>query len=258
LKGGEVLAEQRRDRVLAAVRENNAVQTASLAARFGVSEVTIRRDLDELAGRGLIHRVRGGALQPGALRYEPPFDESRGAHAEEKRSVGRCAAELVGPGDTVIIDIGTTALELARRLHGRDGLTVVTNNLAVYEELIGDDSVDILLLGGMVRRNYRSLVGFLTEESLRGIRADFAFIGISGIGDELTLLDTTLEEIPAKRAMIGASKRTVLLAGASKFWGSGLGCVAGIDAIDVLVTTADAPAERLDAVRERGVEVRIA
>jgi DeoR/GlpR family transcriptional regulator of sugar metabolism len=171
---------------------------------------------------------------------------------------GRCAAELVEPGDTVIIDIGTTALELARSLHGCDGLTVVTNNLAVYEELIGDDSVDILLLGGMVRRNYRSLVGFLTEESLRGIRADLAFIGISGISEELTLLDTTLEEIPAKRAMIGASKRVVLLAGASKFWGSGLGRVADIDAVDILVTSADAPPERVDAVRERGIEVRIA
>jgi DeoR/GlpR family transcriptional regulator of sugar metabolism len=253
-----VLAEQRRDQVLAAVRDNNAVQTAMLAARFGVSEVTIRRDLDELAERGLIHRVRGGALRPGALRYEPPFDQSRTEHAEEKRRVGGRAAGLVQPGDTVIIDIGTTALELARSLHGRDGLTVVTNNLAAYEELIGDDSVDILLLGGMVRRNYRSLVGFLTEESLRGIRADLAFIGISGISDELTLLDTTLEEIPAKRAMIAASNRVVLLAGGSKFRGSGLGRVANIESVHVLITTEDAPAERLEAVKERGIEVIIA
>ncbi|MGH2555559.1 MAG: DeoR/GlpR family DNA-binding transcription regulator [Actinomycetota bacterium] len=253
-----MLAEQRRHQVLAAIRENNAVQTATLATRFGVSEVTIRRDLDDLANRGLIRRVRGGALRPGALRYEPPFDQSRIERAEQKRRVGRAAAKLVQPGDTVIIDIGTTALELSRNLHGHDGLTVVTNNLAVYEELVGDDSVDILLLGGMVRRNYRSLVGFLTEESLRGIRADLAFIGISGISDDLTLLDTTIEEIPAKRAMIEASRRVVLLADGTKFLGSGLGRVADIETIHVVVTTDDAPEERLDAVRDRGIEVRVA
>lgn len=253
-----MLAEQRRSQVLAAVRENSAVQTATLAARFGVSEVTIRRDLDELGNRGLIQRVRGGALRPGALRYEPPFDKSRGEDAEEKRKVGRAAATLVQAGDTVIIDIGTTALELARSLHGRDGLTVVTNNLAVYEELVTDDAVDLLLLGGMVRRNYRSLVGFLTEESLRGINADLAFIGISGIGEDLSLLDTTLEEIPAKRAMIASARKVVLLAGAKKFWGSGLGRVADIDAVDVLVTTDEAPAERLEEARAHSVEVLVA
>ena len=253
-----MLAEQRRSQVLAAVRENSAVQTVTLAARFGVSEVTMRRDLDELANRGLIQRVRGGALRPGTLRYEPPFEKSRDEHAEEKRKVGRAAATLVQPGDTVIIDIGTTALELARSLHGRDGLTVVTNNLAVYEELVTDDAVDLLLLGGMVRRNYRSLVGFLTEETLRGIRADLAFIGISGIGEDLTMLDTTIEEIPAKRAMIASSKRVVLLADGTKFYGSGLGRVADIGAVHVLVTTEDAPPERLDAVRDRGIEVRLA
>src|SRR5690606_21304466 len=128
-----------------------------------------------------------------ALRHEPPFAESTTSRMAEKERVGRAAAELVHPGDTIIVDVGTTALQLARHLHGREGLTVVTNNLAVYEELVGDESIDILLLGGMVRRNYRSLVGFLTEDSLRGIRADLCFIGISGISEDLTLLDTTVE-----------------------------------------------------------------
>lgn len=252
-----VLAEQRRQEVLSAVRAGRTVETASLARRFGVSEMTIRRDLDELAGRGLVRRVRGGAVQARSLRDEPPFDESRMERGEQKARVGRVAAGFVGPGATVIIDIGTTALQLARHLHGRPGLTVVTNNLAVYEELVADDDVDLLLLGGLVRRNYRSLVGFLTADSLQGIRADVAFIGISGIGEDLALLDTTAEEIPAKRAMLEAAKQVVLLADGAKFWGGGLGRVAGIDAVDVVVTTADAPAERLTALRERGVDVRV-
>lgn len=256
--GGRVLAEQRRNEVLRAIRCGTGVQTSLLAERFGVSEMTIRRDLDELAKRGLVQRVRGGALQPGSLRHEPPFAESTISRREEKEKVGRTAAELVRPGDTVIIDVGTTALQLARHLHGREGLTVVTNNLAVYEELVADETIDILLLGGLVRRNYRSLVGFLAEDSLRGIRADLCFLGISGIAEDGSLLDSTVEEIPAKRAMVAASKHVVLLADGAKFWGSGLGRVAGIDIVHTLVTTDDAPEERLDALVEAGIDVRIA
>jgi DeoR/GlpR family transcriptional regulator of sugar metabolism len=251
-----LIAEQRRTEVLRLVRARQAMQTSELAAELGVSEMTIRRDLDELAEMGLIRRVRGGALQAGRHRAEPPFEQSRMDRAAEKERVGVAAARLVQPGDTIILDVGTTALQLARQLHGREGLTVVTNNLAVYEELLGDETVDIVLLGGLVRRNYRSLVGFLTEDSLAGIRADLAFIGISGVSDDLRLFDTTLEEIPTKRVMLRAAKCAVLLADGAKFGGGGLGWVADIEAIDVVVTTDDAPAASLAALRERGLEVR--
>lgn len=253
-----MLGEQRRNEVLRAIRSRDSVETSALAAEFGVSEMTIRRDLDELARIGLIRRVRGGALQPGRHRTEPPFEESRMDRADEKERVGVAAATLVQPGDTVILDIGTTALQVARQLHGREGLTIVTNNLAVYEELRPDDAVDVVLLGGLVRRNYRSLVGFLTEDSLASIRADLAFIGISGISHDFMLLDTTVEEIPAKRAMLRAARHVVLLADGAKFGGGGLGRVADIDVVDVVVTTADAPREQLDALAERGIEVTVA
>lgn len=253
-----MLVEQRRQELVQAIESENGLPTVTLAERFGVSEMTIRRDLQELASRGLVQRVRGGAMQLGGVRDEPPFDQSTGERSEEKVRIGRAAAELVKPGHTVIIDIGTTALQVARHLHGRPGLTVVTNNLAVYEELAADEAVDLLLLGGLVRRNYRSVGGLLTQEALGRIRADLAFIGISGIDHDLTLLDTTIEEIPVKRAIIAASNQVVLLADGAKFWGSGLSRVANIDVISTLITTEDAPAGRLGELRERGIEVRTA
>lgn len=253
-----MLAEQRRHEVLKVVRSGTGLETSQLAERFGVSEMTIRRDLDDLAARGLVQRVRGGALLARPLRYEPPFAESDVARRTEKERVGRAAAQLVRPGDTLLIDIGTTALALARHLHGREGLTVVTNNLAVYEELVVDEHIDIVVLGGLVRRNYRSLVGFLTEDALGGIRADLAFLGISGISEDGLLLDTTVEEIPVKRAMIAAAKHVVLLADGEKFWGAGLGKVGDVEMVHTLVTTDDAPLERLDGLRQRGVEVLVA
>lgn len=253
-----MLGERRRQVVLEAVTAERGVQTAALADRLGVSEATIRRDLEDLAERGLVRRVRGGALEPRAMRHEPPFARSQMEREEEKSRVGRTAAAMVGPGDTIILDIGTTALQLARNLHGRAGLTVVTNNLAVYEELVSDEAIDLVLPGGLVRRNYRSLVGFLTEDALRGLRANLAFVGISGIGQDWSLLDTTVEEIPAKRAMLGAAEHVVLLADGAKFYGSGLGRVAGIESVHTVVTTDDAPPDRLDEIREQGIDVRIA
>lgn len=220
--------------------------------------MTTRRDLDTPAPSSPTSGGDGRTPRSRALRHEPSFAESTAAREAEKARVGRAAAALVRPGDTLLIDVGTTCLQLARHLHGREGLTVVTNNLAVYEELVDDEAIDILLLGGMVRRNYRSLVGFLTEDSLRVIRADRCFLGISGIAADGTLLDSTVEEIPAKRAMVRASEHVVLLADGAKFAGSGLGRVAGVDVVHTLVTTPDAPADRLDALREAGVDVRLA
>lgn len=253
-----MLSEQRRRAVLQAIRTEAGVQTAALAERFGVSEMTIRRDLDELAEQGLVRRVHGGAVSPRAMRDERPFDATRIEREPAKQRIGAAAAAMVQPGDTVIIDIGTTALQVACHLHDRPGLTVVTNNLAVYEELVADPTIDLLLLGGLVRRNYRSLTGFLTEDALRQIRADIMFLGTSGISDDLLLLDTTVEEIPAKRAMLEAARHRVLIADGAKFFGGGLGRVAPIAAVQTIITTADAPADRLGAITERGVEVRIA
>lgn len=253
-----MLAEQRRHEILREVRSRASLQTSQLAARFGVSEMTIRRDLDALAARGLVRRVRGGALGGSPTRHEPSFAEAGGDRRDEKDLIGRRAASLVGPGDTVLIDIGTTGLALARHLRGRAGLTVVTNNLAVYDELADDEAIDLVLLGGLVRRNYRSLVGFLTEDALAGIRADVAFLGISGIAADGALLDTTVEEIGVKRAMAAAAMRVVLLADGAKFFGSGLGRVAEVDVVDAVVTSPDAPAERLELLRERGIEVVVA
>lgn len=253
-----MLTEQRRRAVLHAIRSESGVQTANLADRFGVSEMTIRRDLDELAELGLVRRVHGGAVTPRTMRDEPPFEATRVEREAAKQRVGCAAAEMIQPGDTVVIDIGTTALQVARQLHDRPGLTIVTNNMAVYEELAADETIDLLLLGGLLRRNYRSLAGFLTEDALRGIRADLVFVGISGVGEDLTLLDTTVEEIQTKRAMLRAGEHCVLIADGAKFWGGGLGKVADIDAVQTVVTTEDAPADRIAAIRDRGIEVRIA
>jgi DeoR/GlpR family transcriptional regulator of sugar metabolism len=248
-----MLPAQRRQAILRAVRSGTAHVTA-LADEFGVSEMTVRRDLQALASDGKLERVHGGAVD---VESERPFSEIVVERLEAKDRIGRAAAALVEDGQTVMIDIGTTTLQVARHLRGRS-LTVVTTNLAVYEELLPEPDIELVLPGGAVRRNYLSLVGMLAEDALRRLRADIAFLGTSGIDADLAVWDTTMVEVPIKRAMIAASKRTVLLADAEKFGMDAMVRVCEASELDAIVTDERVPTERREALDEAGVEVIVA
>jgi DeoR/GlpR family transcriptional regulator of sugar metabolism len=248
-----MLPAQRRQAILRAVRTGTAHVTA-LADEFGVSEMTVRRDLQALASDGKLERVHGGAVN---VESERPFSEIVVERLESKDRIGRAAAALVEDGQTVMIDIGTTTLQVARHLRGRS-LTVITTNLAVYEELLPEPDIELVLPGGAVRRNYLSLVGMLAEDALRRLRADIAFLGTSGIDADLAVWDTTMVEVPIKRAMIAAGQRTVLLADAAKFGMDAMVRVCEASELDAIVTDEPVPTGRRRALDEAGVEVIVA
>jgi len=245
-----VLAAQRRQQVLRAVR-SGTTQVTELAAAFGVSEMTVRRDLRDLESEGKLMRVHGGAVSVAA---EPSFAEIEVERPAVKDAIGAAAAALVDDGQTIVLDIGTTTLALARHLRGRT-LTVITSNLAAYEELLGEESIELVLLGGIVRRNYRSLVGVLAEDALRQLRAEIAFLGASGIGPDLGILDTTMVEVPIKRAMMDAAERCVLLADSAKFGMRGVVRICGPERLHALVTDDGIPLRARAALERAGVEV---
>lgn len=246
-----MLAAQRRQLILRAVRDEQVAGVVELAQRFDVSEMTVRRDLAHLAQEGKLVRVHGGAVSE---REEPPFAKIAVERRDAKERIGAAAADLVRDGQTIMIDIGTTTLQLARELHGRE-LTVITSNLAVIEELLPDEGIELLVLGGLVRRNYRSLVGVLAEDALRQVSADLAFLGASGIRDDLSVMDSTMVEVPIKRGMIAAADRSVLLVDAAKFSMNGVVRVCGADALDAVVTDAPADAPAVARLVEAGVPV---
>ncbi len=243
---------KRREDMLAAVR-GGAIHVADLAESFGVSEMTVRRDLHLLAEAGRLTRVHGGAVN---VSSERPFDETAVEHLEAKRRIGVAAAELIEDGQTVMVDIGTTTLEAARHLHGRD-ITVITTSLAVYEELKDDPAIELILPGGVVRRNYRSLVGVIAEDSLRQLNADVLLLGTSAVDEQLDVWDSTMVEVPIKRAMIAASHRVVLLADAAKFSNPGHIRVCPAAAVDDIITEAPVPSNRHDALEIADIEVRV-
>jgi len=248
-----LLPAQRRQEILRAVR-NGTAHVSELAESFGVSEMTVRRDLGALARDGKLERVHGGAVEAGG---EPGFSQIEVERRDIKDRLGVQAAQMVTDGQTVMIDIGTTTLQLARHLHGKK-ITVVTTNLAVVEELLPDPDIELVLPGGIVRRNYRSLVGVLAEDSLRQIKSDILFLGTSGVDVEMGVWDTTMVEVPIKRLMIAGAQEVVLLADTAKFAMTGMVRVCGPESIDRIVTDAPLPAACRSAVDAAGIDVVIA
>jgi len=253
--GPYVLRQRRHAEIMRILRTEGPVAVVSMADRLGVSPATVRRDLVHLDQEGTLTRVHGGALvRPDA---EPPFAQVATSNLRAKDAIARRAAERVQDGDVLLLDIGTTTLCLARHLRGRH-ITVLTSSMAVFEELNRDPAVELVVLGGSYRRNYRSLVGFLTEDALRQVRARRLFLGTSGIRPGGDVMDTTVVEVPVKRAMIAAADEVVLLADAAKFPGSGLARVCGPAELDVVVTDAGSDPRTLatlTTLAENGVEV---
>ena len=247
-----LLPAQRRQEILRAVRGGTA-HVSDLAESFGVSEMTVRRDLGALARDGKLERVHGGAVDSA----EPGFSQIEVERFDIKDRLGLAAAAMVQDGMTVMVDIGTSTLQLARHLHGRK-ITVVTTNLAVVEELLPDPDIELVLPGGVVRRNYRSMVGVLAEDSLRQIKSDILFLGTSGVDLEMGVWDTTMIEVPIKRLMIAGANEVVLIADAAKFSMTGMVRVCGPESITHIVTDAPLPAACRSAVDAAGIEVTVA
>lgn len=236
------------------VRLSGATSVRDLASQLGVSPSTIRRDLEVLDRDGTLRRVRGGALAGVDADADRPFSAVAPVDEQDKEAVAGRAAQLVADGDVVLLDIGTTTMRLARRLRGRR-VTVVTSSLAVLDVLRSDPEVELLLLGGMVRRAYHSLVGVLTEAALSQVVADRVFLGASGVRPDGQLVDTTLAEVPLKRAMIAAAGQVVLLVDRHKFPGTGALRVCGPEDIDVIVTNEGADEATLRNCAAAGAEV---
>lgn len=251
-----MLRQQRDQRIVAKLRSRGPSSVHELARELGVSASTVRRDLRRLDQDGELRRVYGGA-SIAAGPAEKSFPESLGTQGAVKEAVAGRGAALVAEGEVVLLDIGTTTMHLARRLHGRQ-LTVITSSLAVLDELRDDPGIQLVVLGGVVRRNYRSLVGSLTEAALREVCADRVFLGCTGIRSNGDVLDDTSIETPLKQAMIRASRSVVLLGRSGKFPGSGAVRVCSCGDVDVLITDRGSDEPTLDHFRAAGGEVILA
>jgi DeoR/GlpR family transcriptional regulator of sugar metabolism len=237
--GGHVmLARQRQALIMERVREDGGVRVADLVRELGVSDMTIRRDLEILNDRGLLEKVHGGAtaLSEGSLT-EPTFITKSGRQQAEKDAIAAAAAELVEPGMAIAISAGTTTHALARRLVDMPRITVVTNSIPVADVLYHGGRPDqaIILTGG-VRTPSEALVGPFAVAALRTVHVDLVFVGVHGMDPHSGFTCPNLLEADTDRALIDSGRRLVVVADHTKWGVIGISSIAGLDQTDVLIT----------------------
>ncbi|MFF8652747.1 DeoR/GlpR family DNA-binding transcription regulator [Streptomyces huasconensis] len=253
--GASGTSRDRLRQITDAVREAGRLGVAELAALTGTSEMTIRRDLEVLADQGVLERYRGGARSLLLRGEEPPFALRQQEGLEVKRRIAAEVAGLIADGESVVVDSGTTCLEVARALEPRR-LTVMPLSLQAVNALSGAPRLTLLVPGGRPRPGELALTGQLTTASLAALRFDTAVIGCCGLtaADGLTAYD--LDDAAVKRAAIASSRRVIAVADASKFSRTALAFVAPAAALHAVVTDAAAPDEETDALAAAGVTVR--
>lgn len=248
-----VLASQRQERILDRVTQQGAARVAELVEFLGVSDMTIRRDIETLAGRGLVERVHGGVMALGGRSTEEPgFLAKSELRTAEKLQIARAAAALVEPGSAVAISGGTTTFAVARELRVVPDLTVVTNSVPVGQLLHEDRRCDLtVILTGGVRTPSDALVGPVAVRSLCGLHVDWLFLGVHGIEPVAGLTTPNLVEADTNRALVACARRVAVAVDSSKWGVIGLSTIAPLDEVDVLVTDRGLPLPAQEAVRSR-------
>lgn len=260
--GGELPVEVRRDHIVRVVEERGHARVDELAAQFGVSEVTVRSDLANLERNGRIRRVRGGAVATSEAASERPFEEMLGDRADEKQRIGAVAARLLVPGETVLLDVGTTTTAVARAMVAREELrevVVFTNGLTIALELeVAIPRLSVVVTGGTLRPLQHSLVDPLADTVLDGVHADTVILGCNGVEPTAGVTNINLPEAAVKRRMCAAAQRRIVVADGSKLGRVSLAPLCTIDEVHVVVTSASADPRVVDRLRDTGVRVEVA
>lgn len=247
-----MLPSQRQAFILDQVRLTGAVRVAELVEELGVSDMTVRRDLELLEQRGLLIKVHGGAVAVNLRSaHEPGFALKSVRQQAEKDAISSAAIRLVEPGTAVGLSAGTTTFEIAKRLTGVPELTVVTNSIPVAEVLYegGREDQTVVLTGG-IRTLSDALVGPFAVASLRTVHLDIVFLGVHGMNDRGGLTTPNMLEAETDQALIAAARRLVVVADHTKWEVTGISSIAGLEEVDVLITDSDMDPEALRILRE--------
>lgn len=258
-----MLAEQRRRSILTELEGLSSVSVADLSAKFKVSDMTIRRDLDVLSSRNLLRKVHGGAVPVGTgggkAAMEPHFAQKRQLNQSEKQTIAGAALALIEQGDTVAFSAGTTTWTVAAALlPDSQDLTFITNSTNIALTLQENGWDHIVLSGGIFRTPSDALVGPYADRTLSNLNADVLFLGVHGIHPKAGLSTPNIAEAETNRCLVEAAQRVVVVADSSKLNVVALAEIVPLSRADFLVTDDAASEEALDAIRLSGVEVIVA
>ncbi|KPV43057.1 DeoR/GlpR family DNA-binding transcription regulator [Alicyclobacillus ferrooxydans] len=252
-----MFSDERKAMIVAYLSEHRRLTVAEVAAHLDVSETTIRRDLHELEHQGLLRRTHGGAVGLEVAGFEPSVQEKSHRFAPEKSRIATRAQQFIRPGDTVLLDSGTTTLEIAKALPDIP-ITVVTNSLAISAEMAQREKVSVVMLGGELRKTTGAFVGPFAERMLGQVNVDKLFLGMNGIDIDRGLTTVNAIEASTKKAMIASAREVFLVTDFSKFDQVYLVTVGDLGVIDTLICDSPLPPEYHALCVDKGIEVVIA
>ncbi len=251
-----MLNEERRRKLQEILVTNKRLIVNDVAEEFGISPVTIRKDLVIMENKGILTRVHGGAVLNQSAVTDLALTEKERIRAKDKSNIAQKAVDMIDSGDVVILDSGSTTTFIARLLKFYKNITIITNAVNIASELAASE-IDIILTGGNLRENSFSLVGPLAEDAITSVAADKLFLGVDGIDLNVGLTTPNILETKVSKLMVNAASEVVVVTDSSKFGKRSLGVICQINQIHKLITDSGIPKEYLLKLEEMGIEVII-
>ncbi len=260
VKGEGKSTVSRRIKIIESLKSHGQVNVSELSETLGVTGVTIRNDLKQLEKKGVLIRARGGAIRIEQIHAEEdfPLSDKQKKHLLEKIEIGKKASELIEDGNTIIIDSGSTTFELAKNLKKFKNITVITNALNVAALLADYSNVNVIVPGGMLKKNSLSLVGILAEKGFKDYFCDKLFLGVDGFDLDFGISTPNPEEAHLNQAMIAISKEVIVVADSSKFQKRGFAFIAPLSKINTVVTDKGISSENKAKLESSGIKVIVA
>lgn len=243
--------------IIRKVQQENKVKVLDLCEELLVSSVTIRKDLKFLEDKGLLFRTHGGATLHNPYTTDRHVSEKEKIHLAEKMRIGIAAASLIQPNDSILIASGTTVLALAKNIKPKENLTVITSALNVALELTHHPEIEVIQLGGLLRKSSSSVTGPYAEYNLSDFSCSKLFLGVDGIDMEFGLTTANVMEAHLNRQMIKISQKTIVLTDSTKFGRRGFGRIGGFEDIDEIITDDGISEYTTKALEEIGIKVTI-
>lgn len=255
-----ILTEDRKRAILDILQEKTSVSVGELSELLSVSDVTIRKMLNELDDHGFLKRTRGGAVSVSASIRESVQKEKEKRNIKEKKAIAKIAFDLINDGDTTFIDAGSTTLELIRLIKNgtKRNIVVVTNAINIAVEMIDAEDIDLILIGGNVRHQILSCVGGLAERAIAGLFFDKVFLGTNSVDIEHGITTPNIYEAQVKQCMLKSAREKILLSDYTKFNQTSLAQVCPVTGVDSIVTDWNVHQENIKQLRELGVNIIVA
>jgi DeoR family transcriptional regulator, aga operon transcriptional repressor len=243
--------------IITKLRKEGNVKVLDLCSELNVSSVTIRKDLKLLEDKHLLFRTHGGGTMSNPYTADKPVKEKEKIQSGEKLNIGEAAANLVEPNDCILIASGTTVLSLAKNIYPRGSLTVITAALNVAMELIRHPEIEVIQLGGILRKSSSSVTGNYAEKILEDFSCSKLFLGVDGIDLEFGLTTTNMMEAQLNKKMIKAAQKTIVLADSTKFGKRGFGKICGLEDIEQIITDSGISDHMVETLKGMGIEITI-